>query len=301
MSQPPNQTTGQQRGNKSGNVKQWFPIRSGDTIDVVGRMNWLGWMTNLVLNAKVQPGAEDALFVSDANLIIQYKAQADTLDASGTTTAGGGGGGGGGGAGNMNFVGAWSGGGSYPVDDVVTHTSNGMLGAFVRISGTGAGVEPFTAGWATDWTMIGRRFEDTLTIYKAATEKIVFDADAGTQVITQGSNVITLDAVNQQIKISDGTNIITLDTAADEIRITDGSTFTQIKKDLINQQNSGGTVKFQWDGTTNEKLRVDFSDGGSVEMTKAACATRDLTIREIDVCDSGVAKKMLILASAVYV
>ena len=299
MLQPSNQTNGALRGRNSGNVAQWIPIESGEQIDLVRRLNWLGWVLQLITNATIQPGDRDEFFLSDANAVFQYKRPAPAA-AGGTSNQGGGGvAGTGSGSGNMNFVGAWSGGGSYAVEDVVTHTKNGMLGAFVRISGTGAGVEPFTTGWAADWTMIGNRFEDSLTLYKTSTEHIVLDADAGTTVITQGSNVITLNAVSQQIKITDGTNIITLDTSADEIRITDGSTYTQVKKDLINQQNSGGTVQMVWNGAT-EALNMEFSDGGSVEITKLSCDGKAITLREWDVCDSGTAKFALFLSSAPY-
>jgi hypothetical protein len=200
---------------------------------------------------------------------------------------------GGGGTSGAQYSGAWSSGGSYEENELVTHTIEGWEGLYIRISTTsGAGTAPGATGYATDWTLLARRFEDTLTLKTSATEHIKFDADAGTVIVTQGSEVITLDVgTSKQIKITDGTNTITLDTSADEIRITDGSIYTTIEKDKIFQTNAAGTIKFDWDMTA-EKFRIDFSDGGSVEMNKTDAGGKDLTIVDADYCDAGVPKTL---------
>lgn len=78
--------------------------------------------------------------------------------------------------------------------------------------------------------------------------------------------------------------------------------------------NRGG-VRIDIDGdgidaeNTSLRFRVNFTNGSiaitSISSSKSividsALLTHDMSIREIDVCEAGVAKKMLVLASAAY-
>lgn len=258
-----------QGGKGNGKVANWPPIQSGEKIDLVGRLNWLGRMTDLFRNAIIQPGAEDAVYVSDSNVILQYKAP-DVLEKTLNTEAGVSGGSGSGGGGEPGDGWVWKGqwtDTNYDLGDVVIRETNAEL-----IDGTVAGtylalipittgtVAPGTPGSSASWALLARGNWDYLKV-----------ADS-----------IVLDGAGEEVAVTDGAGI-----------------YTTIQPDRIQQQNSGGTTIFSW-SMVGEQLAIVFSNGGTVNINVGGVAGRTVTMREIDVCDNGLPRKMLVLGSEVY-
>jgi len=232
--------------------------------------------------------------------------------------------GGGSGSGAIDYQGAWSSGGSYSVDAIVTHAhSSGQSGLFIRTSGGGgAGTEPFASGYASDWDLIGRIFTEGLVIYNASTRyanfnaqsawyTFVYNSTAGAQVHFDLTNTICrfqnsssrgveINTAGASIGAQSINTWAELRPASDRIRInTTATKYAELTSTGLYAQNNSANSKINYnsDGGT---FVLNFAGGGTVTLSNSACSNNAIAIREIDVCDNGNARKMLVVCGLPY-
>lgn len=251
-------------------------------------------------------------------------------------------GGAGSGSSGVTYQGVWSSGGTYAQNDLVINTNGSQSGLFIRVSTSGgAGTEPFTGSYTSDWTMLARFFTTLLHVQNSATEYFTVNAAAKTAVLTNSNTSVTLDAgSSEKVRVNTTATAyaemtsnwlhcqnnantskfegylvdatyggptfrVQQSNAAAEVTIGAirlNSTATQLAEltaDRIFIQNNANTVRYDFN-TASQTANFIFSGGGSVSLENSACSNRALTIREIDVCENGVAKKMRCICSAPY-
>jgi hypothetical protein len=184
----------------------------------------------------------------------------------------------------VTYEGAWSSGGSYAEDALVIHTSSGQSGLFIRITGTsGAGIEPFTTGYTTDWTLLARFFTSSLTIRNSTTE------------------YYTIDTANKTVTAVNGNTSATIDVGTSpKVRInTTATEYSEITPNTIYCQSNAGTTKFSYN-TVAQSFTGNFAGGGSFAISNADINAKAVSLRAFGVCNAGSSATALFLASDFY-
>lgn len=150
---------------------------------------------------------------------------------------------------------------------------------------------PKHSTWATPTTYPTelKTVNGTDTVTANASGVVVADSSSGLSS-TLTKNTLTVNASSSLVMTVDSTNGLVVRNAGFTVYSRLGDGF------FVVQTNSGGN-NIAGDSTG---FQVFNNSTGKVATIPFALLTQDMTIREIDVCDGGVAKKMLVLASAPY-
>lgn len=133
------------------------------------------------------------------------------------------------------------------------------------------------------------------TATEGSSVEVIQGSDGKLIKVVKHSTATTPTAYPTYLKVDNLSNSVVIDTNG-VTAYSSGANYVKMSNIALEVVYSGGSgVSIVKD----EGLHV-FTSGGKDCYIQNSAITRDMSIREIDVCDSGVAKKMLVLASAPY-